>query len=101
MIKTSDLDFGRLATGYVLFQLPRMPELKTKKVDNFESRFGDQILEDIVYKDKSIRKNRAKKAEERRLEMVKAKAEGKTIGYSRVRIDAECAEDLGRLTLLL
>merc|ERR1711881_482459 len=35
IIKTDDLDFGMLATGYVLFQMPRMPELKEKKDDNF------------------------------------------------------------------
>ena len=49
LIKTDDLDFGMLASGYVLFQMPRMPELKTKNDDNFVSRFGNTVLEDIPF----------------------------------------------------
>merc|ERR1739848_336657 len=76
LIQTKDLDFGKLTAGYVLFQLPRMPELKLKKVEGFKSRFGDIILEDIPYKDKSIRVDRAKKDEERRLAKVAQRDSG-------------------------
>jgi len=31
-----DLDLGRLATGFGLLHLPRMPELKDKDFPNFE-----------------------------------------------------------------
>jgi len=81
LIKTRDLDFGMLATGYVLFQMPRMPELREKKDDNFICKFGKTILEDIPFADKSIRKNREKRMEELRLEKIKARDEGKTHGY--------------------
>jgi len=81
LIQTKDLDFGQLASGYVLFQLPRMPELKLKKLDGFASRFGDTILEDIPYKDKSIRVNRAKVAEERRQEKLAQRDAGKGVKY--------------------
>ena len=30
------LDFGRLATGFGLLRLPKMPELKGKTVENFD-----------------------------------------------------------------
>merc|ERR1711948_42918 len=69
------------ASGYVLFQMPRMPELKTKNDDNFVSRFGNTVLEDIPFADKSIRKNREKRAEELRQEKIKARDEGRTVGY--------------------
>jgi len=32
----ADLDLGRLATGFGLLHLPRMPELKDKDFPNFE-----------------------------------------------------------------
>jgi hypothetical protein len=39
------------------------------------------VLEDIPFADKSIRKNREKRAEELRQEKIKARDEGKTVGY--------------------
>ena len=32
----TDLDLGRLATGFGLLHLPRMPELKDKDLPNFK-----------------------------------------------------------------
>jgi len=31
-----DLNFGRLATGFGLLKLPKMPELKGKNISDFE-----------------------------------------------------------------
>lgn len=80
IIKTSDLDFGKLANGYVLFQMPRMPELKEKEEQGFQSRFGKMILEEIPYKDKSIRKDRERKAKERAEEKKKQIESGEFVG---------------------
>lgn len=73
IIKTKDLNFGRLANTYILFQIPRMPELKNRKTDDFQSRFGDKLLEDIPYKDKSIRIDREKRQEIRKAEFIQKK----------------------------
>ena len=31
-----DLNFGELATGFALLQLPKMPELRNRKINGFE-----------------------------------------------------------------
>ena len=80
LVRTKDLDFGKLATAYVLFQVPRMPELKNRETTNFESRFGKRILEDIPYKDKSIRKDREKRNELRKIQREKELAEAEEKG---------------------
>uniref|UniRef100_A0A1A9UNF7 ATP-dependent RNA helicase n=1 Tax=Glossina austeni TaxID=7395 RepID=A0A1A9UNF7_GLOAU len=35
ILRLKDMDLGKAATGYGLLQMPRMPELKTLKADNF------------------------------------------------------------------
>ena len=44
----ADLDFGRLAVGFGLLTLPKMPELKNKKTDYFQP--VDVDLNTIAYK---------------------------------------------------
>ena len=44
----SDLNFGKLATGFGLLKLPRMPELKGKDVSDFEEMKID--FNNISYK---------------------------------------------------
>merc|ERR1711981_892126 len=45
------------------------------------SKHEHNVLEDIPFADKSIRKNREKRAEELRQEKIKARDEGRTVGY--------------------
>lgn len=52
------LDFGKLATGFGLVRIPKMPELKGKVIENFQPVEID--LSAIPYKDKSREKIRLK-----------------------------------------
>ena len=52
----SDLDFGRLAHGFALLNLPRMPELKKKDVSYFVPVEMD--YDSIAFKDKVREKAR-------------------------------------------
>lgn len=56
IFRLKDLDFGELATGFALLQLPKMPELRGRKVNNFEP--PDVKIVDIRYKDKHREKVR-------------------------------------------
>jgi ATP-dependent RNA helicase DDX55/SPB4 len=44
----ADLDFGRLAVGFGLLKLPKMPELKNRNASFFEQHPID--LNDVSYK---------------------------------------------------
>ena len=55
----ADLDFGRLAVGFGLLTLPKMPELKKKNTDFFQP--ADVDLNAIAYKDKTREKIRQEK----------------------------------------
>ena len=44
----ADLDFGRLAVGFGLLKLPKMPELKNRNTSFFEQHSID--LNDVSYK---------------------------------------------------
>ena len=67
LIRAKDLEYGKLGTGYVLFQLPSMPELRLRKhnTKDFTCFFEDMFMEDIPYKDKSLEKHREKSRLER------------------------------------
>lgn len=56
------LDFGRLATGFGLIKVPKMPELKGKQLENFCEVPVD--IDDIKYSDKTLEKQRQKKLKE-------------------------------------
>ncbi|XP_061173659.1 ATP-dependent RNA helicase DDX55-like [Saccostrea echinata] len=56
IFRIKDLDFGKLATGYGLLRIPKMPELKGKDVCNFIPVEAD--FNSIAYKDKNREKQR-------------------------------------------
>ena len=57
-----ELDIGKLANGFGLLQLPKMPELKGKVIDGF--RKADVDLTKIPYLDKAREKQRQMKLKE-------------------------------------
>lgn len=61
IFRSSDLELGKLATGFGLLKLPVMPELKDKTVD-FEP--ADVDVEKLYYKDKNREKQRKRKLKE-------------------------------------
>lgn len=61
IFRSSDLELGKLATGFGLLKLPVMPELKDKTVD-FEP--ADVDVEKLYYKDKNREKQRKRKLQE-------------------------------------
>uniref|UniRef100_A0A1I8QD21 ATP-dependent RNA helicase n=1 Tax=Stomoxys calcitrans TaxID=35570 RepID=A0A1I8QD21_STOCA len=63
ILRLKDMDLGKAATGYGLLQMPRMPELKTLKADNFIGPTFDVDISKLAYK--NIQKEQA------RLEKVK------------------------------
>ncbi|XP_071849392.1 ATP-dependent RNA helicase DDX55-like [Apostichopus japonicus] len=56
IFKPKDLDLGKLAQGFALLRLPKMPELKGKQIPNFEPLKVD--FDSITYKDKIREKAR-------------------------------------------
>ncbi|KAK3600345.1 hypothetical protein CHS0354_020012 [Potamilus streckersoni] len=56
IFRIKDLDFGKLATGFCLLKLPKMPELKGKTVENFVPVPVD--TDTIPFKDKTREKQR-------------------------------------------
>ncbi|KFM82012.1 ATP-dependent RNA helicase DDX55, partial [Stegodyphus mimosarum] len=56
LFRIKDLDIGKLATGYALLKLPKMPELKGKKISNFSPI--DINYDEIPYVDKVREKQR-------------------------------------------
>lgn len=50
ILRSKNLDFGKLGIGFGLLKMPRMPELKGKDVSSFEGLEFD--LNSIPYKDK-------------------------------------------------
>lgn len=63
IFRTSDLNLGKLATGFGLIKMPVMPELKDKTVD-FDP--VDIDVENIRYKNKTREKERKRKLQERK-----------------------------------
>ncbi|KAJ7387672.1 ATP-dependent RNA helicase ddx55 [Desmophyllum pertusum] len=61
IFRSTDLDLGKLATGFGLLKLPIMPELKNKTVD-FEPAEVD--VDKLYYKDKNREKQRKRKLQE-------------------------------------
>lgn len=59
ILRLKDLNFGKLATGFGLLKLPRMPELKGKDVSDFEETKID--FNKIPYKDPQREKIRREK----------------------------------------
>ncbi|KAF8769955.1 ATP-dependent RNA helicase DDX55-like [Argiope bruennichi] len=62
LFRVKDLDIGRLATGYALLKLPKMPELKNKIPPNFKAM--DLKFDDIPYLDKHREKQRQLRLQE-------------------------------------
>ncbi|CAG5132977.1 unnamed protein product, partial [Candidula unifasciata] len=70
ILRVKDLDFGRLAQGFGLLHVPKMPELKGKSVSSFQPIEVD--LASIPYKDKIREKLRQEKlASEKGVQKVK------------------------------
>lgn len=59
IFRLKDIDFGRLAFGFAMLRLPKMPELKNCKFIEFEK--SDIDLDTIPYKDKFREKQRKEK----------------------------------------
>ncbi|XP_023223506.1 ATP-dependent RNA helicase DDX55-like [Centruroides sculpturatus] len=64
LFQIRDLDFGKLAQGFGLLKLPRMPELKGKRVGNFQQTSID--FNSIPYKDKEKEDERQRSLEQYR-----------------------------------
>lgn len=62
IFRFKDLDLGRLATGFGLLHLPKMPELKDKDLSNFEPVVMDYST--ISFKDKVRERQRQMKLEQ-------------------------------------
>lgn len=62
LFQIRDLDFGKLAQGFGLLKLPRMPELKGKLIQNFKPT--DIDFNTIPYKDKEKEALRQKNLEQ-------------------------------------
>lgn len=58
LFRLKELDLGKLATGFALLKLPKMPELKKKPADFEEFTVN---FDDIPYRDKVREKNRQEK----------------------------------------
>ncbi|XP_077968486.1 ATP-dependent RNA helicase DDX55-like [Styela clava] len=56
IFRLKDINLGELASGFALLQLPRMPELKGRKIINFDP--PDVKISGIKYKDKAREKLR-------------------------------------------
>ncbi|XP_037893523.1 probable ATP-dependent RNA helicase DDX55 homolog [Glossina fuscipes] len=50
ILRLKDMDLGKAATGYGLLQMPRMPELKTLKADNFIGPDFDVDVQKLSYR---------------------------------------------------
>lgn len=50
ILRLKDMDLGKAATGYGLLQMPRMPELKTLKADNFIGPDFDVDIQKLSYR---------------------------------------------------
>ncbi|KAK6641207.1 hypothetical protein RUM44_012916 [Polyplax serrata] len=59
ILKVKDLPFGKLATGFGLLKLPKMPEIKDLKLDHFQSVEMD--FNQISYSDSLKEQSRQKK----------------------------------------
>ncbi|XP_077998273.1 ATP-dependent RNA helicase DDX55-like [Glandiceps talaboti] len=59
ILRVKDLDFGKLAKGFALLKLPKMPELEGKRINGFEAVKMD--FNGLKYKDKSREKQRQEK----------------------------------------
>lgn len=62
IFRFKDLDLGKLAVGFALLRLPKMPELKGKHIPNFVPAEVD--FDAIAYKDKAREKARKKRQEQ-------------------------------------
>ncbi|GBC07582.1 hypothetical protein RclHR1_07550002 [Rhizophagus clarus] len=65
IFRLKDLDLGKVAKGYGLLRLPKMPELKDYKTNNFEEFTVD--MDEYKYADKSREKKRRQKLSEKNL----------------------------------
>nr|CAD7452250.1 unnamed protein product [Timema tahoe] len=59
ILRLKDLDLGRLATGFCLLRLPKMPELKGRDISSFQPAQVD--FNDITYKDTQKEASRVNK----------------------------------------
>ncbi|XP_060817298.1 probable ATP-dependent RNA helicase DDX55 homolog isoform X3 [Bombus pascuorum] len=59
ILRLKDIDLGKLAMGFGLLRMPRMPELKGKDLSNFQEE--DTDINSITYSDKQKEKSRLEK----------------------------------------
>ncbi|CAB4432144.1 unnamed protein product [Rhizophagus irregularis] len=65
IFRLKDLDLGKVAKGYGLLRLPKMPELKDYKINDFEENSVN--MDEYKYADKSREKKRRQKLIEEKL----------------------------------
>ncbi|RGB29357.1 P-loop containing nucleoside triphosphate hydrolase protein [Rhizophagus diaphanus] len=65
IFRLKDLDLGKVAKGYGLLRLPKMPELKDYKINDFEENSVN--MDEYEYADKSREKKRRQKLIEEKL----------------------------------
>lgn len=64
LLRTKDVPLGRVATGYGLLRLPKMPEMKPEHEEEFKGpETGEINFTEIGYKDKIREQSRQKKLE--------------------------------------
>lgn len=65
LLRTKDMPLGRIATGYGLLRLPKMPEVRPEHEEQFVGPVVEQEINftDIGYKDKIREQSRQKKLE--------------------------------------
>ncbi|XP_041347387.1 ATP-dependent RNA helicase DDX55-like isoform X2 [Gigantopelta aegis] len=80
IFRVKDLDFGKLATGFGLLKIPKMPELKGRVITDFQPVEID--VKNISYRDKYQEKHRLEKME-RESKKVKVKRPPKTLPWSK------------------
>ncbi|XP_059172002.1 ATP-dependent RNA helicase DDX55-like [Physella acuta] len=81
ILRMKDLDFGKLALGFGLLHIPKMPELRGKTVSNFQPIEID--VSSIPYKDKNREKARKEKIASGDIKPKKSNRPPKTIAWSK------------------
>ncbi|XP_046569234.1 ATP-dependent RNA helicase DDX55-like [Haliotis rubra] len=89
IFRVKDLDFGKLATGFGLLKIPKMPELKGKDIPNFHP--AEINVDNIPFRDKHREKQRQVRIESGELlqRHKKMKRPPKSVPWSRQKEKVE------------
>uniref|UniRef100_A0A1A9WGS6 ATP-dependent RNA helicase n=1 Tax=Glossina brevipalpis TaxID=37001 RepID=A0A1A9WGS6_9MUSC len=100
ILRLKDMDLGKAATGYGLLQMPRMPELKTLKVDNFIGPDFKVDIQKLSYRNpqkEKVRQDKIKAYEETGLWPTKKKRKKLTESWEqskRNKLDGKTKKEL-------